>query len=466
MLFNSINFLIFFPIVTLLLFAIPKKGQIPLLLAASCYFYIAFIPKFILILFFLIIVDYFSALFIEREPSLNKKKAILILSLASNLGVLFVFKYFNFFNSNLACLFKALHLSYPEATLSLILPLGLSFHTFQSMSYTIEVYKGRFKAERNLFTYALYVLFYPQLVAGPIERPHQLLLQFHKPFKFNSEDFVSGLSLMGWGFFKKLFVADRLAIFVAEAFSKPQSLAGGSPALLLGIYFFSFQIYFDFSGYTDIARGAAQVMGIRLVENFNSPYLAPNVTQFWHRWHISLSTWFRDYLYIPLGGSRTSLEKLCFNILIVFVLSGLWHGANWTFVIWGALHGFYLIVSKLTQNLKKPFKLPRALEVLITFNLVTFAWIFFRAPSLNSARDVITGLFCGSWNFFSAIKIFSLNDQMRTGILVLVVYLFASQIKKLASLSELGRVAFLSVLITLILLGAPLNETAFIYFQF
>ncbi|NTU74239.1 MBOAT family protein, partial [Candidatus Roizmanbacteria bacterium] len=285
--------------------------------------------------------------------------------------------------------------------LSILLPIGLSFHTFQSLSYTFEVYYGRHQAERNFGIFALYVMFYPQLVAGPIERPQNLLDQFSIEHKFDYEQVTDGLRLMLWGFFKKVVIADRLAVVVNQVYNNPTEYSGLS--LLIATYFFTFQIFCDFSGYSDIAIGAARVMGFNLMNNFNRPYFSKSISEFWGRWHISLSTWFRDYLYIPLGGNRVEKSRWYFNLFFVFLVSGLWHGANWTYIVWGALHGSYLIVSLLSQSFRDKVSrmlsfnqypaIQRGLKVFITFNLVSFAWIFFRASSISDAFYVATHLF-------------------------------------------------------------------------
>lgn len=368
----------------------------------------AFIPVYILNLFFLIIVDYFIARKIETATP-KAKKYYFWISIISNLGMLFIFKYFNFFNANIEALAHTLHWNYSIASLRLILPIGLSFHTFQSLAYVIEVYKGRYKAETHLGKYALYVLFFPQLVAGPIERPANLLPQLKNPPGFSETQFFSGLRLMLWGFFKKVVIADRLAIFVDQVFGDAGNYTGVS--LVIAIVFYAFQIYCDFSGYSDIAIGAARVLGFNLTRNFDRPYIAKSINEFWHRWHISLSSWFRDYVYIPLGGSRVSTLKWCRNILIAFLLSGLWHGAGWTFVIWGGLHGIYLIVGKLTLNLREKIvtklrlnKLPRihaTLQRITVFGLVCISWIFFRAENLPDAGAVLRGLTSG-WGGLSS----------------------------------------------------------------
>ncbi len=397
MLFNSFEFLIFFPLVTALYYALPHRFRWALLLAASCVFYMAFIPVYILILFVTILIDYFAGMWIEDSKDPRKKKIYLGASIVATCMVLFVFKYFNFFNSNISALAGFIGWNYPVSSLGIILPIGLSFHTFQSLSYVVEVYWNRQKAERNFGIYSLYVMFYPQLVAGPIERPQNLLHQFYEKHDFDYGNFTDGLKLMVWGMFKKVVIADRLAIFVNAVYNHPQSYEG--LPLLMATVFFAIQIFCDFSGYSDIAIGAAQTMGFKLMTNFNRPYYAKSIDEFWRRWHISLSTWFKDYFYIPLGGSRVSDGRWRFNIFMTFMVSGLWHGANWTFVIWGALHGIYIITASLTAKLRKrvlnftgllkyPFVIKIA-NIVWTFILVDFAWIFFRANSVSDAFYVI-----------------------------------------------------------------------------
>jgi alginate O-acetyltransferase complex protein AlgI len=390
MLFNSLQFAIFFPVVTLLYFLTTKRWRWLLLLVASCVFYMALVPKYIFILFSAILIDYCAGILIKRTEG-SRRRLILILSLAANLGILFFFKYFNFFDANLAAIARMVHWNYSLSTLQIILPVGLSFHTFQSMSYTIEIYRRRTRAEHHLGIYSLYVLFYPQLVAGPIERPQHLLPQLHVAHNFDWNRVKSGLALMFVGFLKKMVIADQLSVLVNTVYDKPQDFTG--TPLILATYFFAFQIYCDFSGYTDIARGAARVMGIELVHNFRQPYFAENIADF--------STWFRDYVYYPLGGNRAGFRRQCLNLMIVFCLSGLWHGASWNFVIWGALHGTLVIGWHLFQKFKKWFApgvdtsklFFRLISILITFHAVTFAWIFFRSRTLNDARYVVTHLF-------------------------------------------------------------------------
>jgi D-alanyl-lipoteichoic acid acyltransferase DltB (MBOAT superfamily) len=397
MLFNSLEFLVFFPVVTIIYFLLPHKWRWLHLLIASCVFYAAFIPAYILILFATIIIDYIAGILIENAAQ-PRRKMFLALSIVANVGVLAIFKYYNFFVENVNVLLDSVGItSYDVPLWNIILPIGLSFHTFQAMSYTIEVYRGKEKAERHFGIYALYVMFYPQLVAGPIERPQNILHQFHERKYFKYENVTTGLKLMMWGMFKKVVIADRLAGFTDPVFNDPHS----HPPLviIIAILFFSIQIFCDFSGYSDIALGSARVMGFSLMKNFDKPYHSKNISEFWKRWHISLSTWFRDYLYISLGGNRVSVPRWYFNLFFVFLVSGFWHGAAWTFIIWGALHGVYLVAAiildkpkkaiKDTIGLSKLPKLDTAQQVLVTFALVAIAWVFFRANSVPDAIYIL-----------------------------------------------------------------------------
>jgi D-alanyl-lipoteichoic acid acyltransferase DltB (MBOAT superfamily) len=402
MIFNSLHFLIFFPVVTALYYLLQHKYRWFMLLMASCYFYMAFIPAYIIILAITIIIDYAAGIIIERSDGM-RKKVFLIISILSTCIVLFVFKYYNFFGDTFNFFSSATGLGKHIDFLHIILPIGLSFHTFQSLSYVIEVYRGHQKAEKNFGIYSLYVMFYPQLVAGPIERPQNLLHQFYEKHTFNYEQFTDGLKLMLWGFFKKVVIADRLCILVDNVYNHPLEYHG--LPLIIATYAFTIQIYCDFSGYSDIAIGAAQVMGFKLMDNFNRPYFSKTISEFWRRWHISLSTWFKDYLYIPLGGNKVSTARLYLNLFIVFIVSGLWHGANWTFIVWGALHGIYQVITLTTKKIRMQFKkrvgldhgttVDKLLSIAVTFNLVAFAWIFFRARNITDATYIITHLFSG-----------------------------------------------------------------------
>ncbi len=400
MLFNSFEFLLFFPIVTIIYFLLPHKFRWFHLLVASCIFYMYFIPIYIFILFLTIIIDYIAGIMIENATD-KRKKLFLIMSIFANVGVLAVFKYYNFFIQNIN---EALHLTNKANALSLlniVLPIGLSFHTFQAMSYTIEVYRGKQKAEKHFGIYSLYVMFYPQLVAGPIERPQNMIHQFYEHHQLDYENVSKGMRLILWGLLKKVVIADRLNIATDAIFNKPTHYSGIT--LAIGTFFFAFQIFCDFSGYSDIAIGTAKVMGFRLMTNFNKPYHSRSISEFWKRWHISLSTWFKDYLYISLGGNRVSVPRMYFNLFFVFLVSGFWHGANWTFIIWGALHGFYLIFALFTKKYRDFFAtktgiknnrhLNNLLNVISTFILVDFAWIFFRANNIKDAFYIVNKIF-------------------------------------------------------------------------
>jgi len=352
-----------------------------------------FIPEYILILILTIIIDYIAGILLEKEQNKKKRKRWLILSLIANIGVLAVFKYYNFFNVNLKELAESLGWNYGVPALEMILPIGLSFHTFQAMSYTIEVYRGTQKAEHHFGIYALYVMYYPQLVAGPIERPQNLLWQFHRSHYFEYNRVADGLKQMAFGLFKKVVIADRLATYVNPVFDSPE--ISSATSVFMASIFFSIQIFCDFSGYSDMAIGASRVMGIDLMINFKRPYFAKTISEFWRRWHISLSTWFKDYLYIPLGGNREGKWKNMRNLAITFLLSGLWHGANWTFIIWGGLHAFYLIFAMLTENVRKNIRksigltryeaIDHVFQSTVVFLLAAFAWIFFRAKTVGDA---------------------------------------------------------------------------------
>jgi len=457
MLFNSLEFLIFFPIVTLLYFFVPKNFRWLHLLVASCIFYGAFIPSYLLILLTLISIDFTAGILIERG---NHPKSWLITSIIANLLLLGVFKYYDFFISNINRLTGA-----DLILIHWILPIGLSFHTFQSMSYTIEVYKKKQQAITHPGYYALYVMFYPQLVAGPIERPQHLLPQLFAPKDFNIDNLIAGLRLMAWGFFKKLVVADRLSIYVDGAFASPDHTLVSSA---IAILFFSFQIYADFSGYSDIAIGAAKCMGVDLSLNFNRPYFSKNIREFWQRWHISLSTWFRDYVYIPLGGNRVSHLRLTFNILITFLLSGLWHGAGWTFLTWGLLHGIYLIIYKWYDHYNKK-EWNAMISVPLCFLLVSFAWVFFRSHSMEQAWDMIASFGNPSTQWMIADVSFG-NFSFLISILFIVWMLIIEHFTspKLTELNnrKWGDLFFLCSTIILIIFFGIFRNHSFIYFQF
>lgn len=402
MLFNSIDFLIFFPAVVLIYYAVPRKHKPVWLLLASYYFYMSWDAKYVLLILFSTIVTYLSGILIGKAAGDGQKKLVAAASLLANLSVLFFFKYLDFFIHNLNKLLGAAHIRLIENPFHFFLPVGISFYTFQALSYTMDVYRGKAVPEKSLLKYALFVSFFPQLVAGPIEKTENLLRQINmscrkqeKSEKMITFDrFVSGFALMLWGFFMKMVIADRISLFVDGVF---RSLyMAGTVETVLAAAAFAIQIYGDFAGYSAIAIGAAKIMGFELTENFNAPYFADSIGDFWRRWHISLSVWFRDYLYIPLGGSRKGAFRKYCNLMITFCVSGLWHGAAWTFILWGGIHGLYRVAGDLLKPARK--KLCEAWgirtdvfsyrlgKILTTFVLVDFAWIFFRAENVGQIR--------------------------------------------------------------------------------
>jgi D-alanyl-lipoteichoic acid acyltransferase DltB (MBOAT superfamily) len=479
MLFNSLQFIFFFPLVVALYFVLKPKYRWVLLLLASYYFYMCWNYKYVLLIVTSTVIDYFSGILLYRSQRKNLRRLFLLLSLATNLGLLFFFKYFNFFSDSVNVILDKLNIFYNTPTYSYLLPVGISFYTFQTLSYTIDIYRRQREPEYHFGRFALFVSFFPQLVAGPIERSVNLLPQFREKFTFEYERVKSGILLMSWGFFKKVVIADRLAEYVNLVYNNATDYTGIQQAL--ATLFFSFQIYCDFSGYSDIAIGSALIMGYRLMTNFRRPYLAQNIGEFWHRWHISLSTWFRDYVYIPLGGNRVAKWRWQVNLFITFVVSGLWHGANWTFVIWGALHGFYLVfaiwIKKLSGKINSFFGLDSApglhkiLKIVKTFILVYIAWIFFRANSLGDAVVVIKNMF----HFEPGTVINLYENKLDLAIALIgivflgVVEILEEQIGLYARLKTLIRPVKWVLLIALILLILVLGkweEVDFLYFQF
>jgi len=436
----------------------------------------AFVPIYILILGFTIVVDYFAGILIEQSL-LKRRRLLLIISLVANIGILCIFKYYNFINDNFSFLLTGFGLSNPIPYLNILLPIGLSFHTFQAMSYTIEVYRGNQKAERHFGIYALYVMFYPQLVAGPIERPQNLLHQFREKHRFDSDRVFEGLKIMIWGLFKKLVVADRLGIYVNGAYNNIEHQDGMT--LLLATIFFSFQIYCDFSGYSDIAIGTARVMGFDLMTNFKRPILAKSTGGFWKRWHISLSTWFKDYLYFPMGGSKVSVPRWYFNLMVVFLISGLWHGSNWTYIVWGGINGFYLVFAIITKKYREKFnafiridRSPRLFlftQILTTFLLITFSRIFFRARTMEEAFAVIKKIatFKGSiFNDGVAIIIYSFLAISFLMIVELKKEYYTGSFTLSNNKNFWIRNGYYASLIFLIVLLGVFDGGQFIYFQF
>ncbi|MFC1462768.1 MBOAT family O-acyltransferase [Verrucomicrobiota bacterium] len=405
MLFNSLHFAIFLPVVAVLYFAVPHRFRWPLLLVASYYFYMCWNVRYAGLIFFTTAVSYVTALWMGRVGSRSARLLLLNLSLVANLAVLFLFKYFNFFSDATHVALGALGVDYDAPVFRALLPVGISFYTFQALSYSMDVYRGDRTPEKHFGVFALYVSFFPQLVAGPIERSVRLLPQFFERHDFDYDRVTSGIKLMAWGFFKKLVIADRLAVAVNRVYANPSECQG--VVLTIATIFFAYEIYCDFSGYSDIAIGAARILGFKLMVNFRCPYYSQSIREFWNRWHISLSSWFRDYVYIPLGGNRVAKWRWCLNVAIVFVVCGLWHGANWTFLVWGALHAAYLLVGAAGMPLRA--RVARALHLeripvihgmfraAVTFFLVCVGWVFFRAESLGDAWYILSHAGEGMW---------------------------------------------------------------------
>ena len=468
MLFNSIHFILFFVITTILFYALPHKYRWAFLLAISCYFYMVFKPIYILILAGTIVVDYFAGIYLEKETNPTIKKRLLLASIIANVGCLAVFKYYNFINQNISDLLGIFHIQNHLPFLNILLPIGLSFHTFQAMSYTFEVYYGRQKAEKHFGIYALYVMYYPQLVAGPIERPQNVLHQLKEKVVFNYDSIVQGLKWILWGMFVKVVIADRLSLYVDNVFDAPQHHS--CITSIVATLFFTFQIYCDFSGYSLIAIGCAKVIGVDLMTNFRRPYLSISIKEFWSRWHISLSTWFRDYLYIPLGGSRVNFGRKMLNLFIVFIVSGLWHGANYTFIIWGALHGFYLVIENFTSKYFPNFKINRPIKWTINFILIAITWIFFRAHHLSQAKQILQNIFT-----LKKGPLYIGNASYLVYGILLIIFLLAADYNTekfnnkyslIYSNKKASRWLGYSILILVLLGIGVFNGGQFIYFQF
>ena len=454
MLFNSLDYLFFLPAVVLLYYLLPQRLRWILIFVSSCLFYMAFIPKYILVLFAIIGIDYSAAIWMEKLHG-KARKRLLLISLFANVGILAFFKYFGFANQTLIDLFALFGKEFKYYDLGIILPIGLSFHTFQSMSYTIEVYRGQQKAEKHLGYFANYVLFFPQMVAGPIERYATLGEELRKKQTLNYQNLSAGFRLVLLGFVVKMVIADQLAPFVNQVYANPT--AYNQLQIVAALVFFAFQIYADFFGYSLIAQGSARLLGIHIMDNFKTPYFAKSVGEFWRRWHISLSTWFRDYLYIPLGGNRVSTWRWALNTLIVFGISGLWHGANWTFIIWGLLHGIFLLLEKPLKNFA---------NTLSTFLLVCFAWVFFRAPDFTTALQILKGVYTTA-----PIKETWLDFWTPLLALVLLLILeFSYRKERFDQLLErvplVARWSIYFVLIFSLLALSGTQKFTFIYFQF
>ncbi len=510
MLFNSYQFLIFFPIVLLVYHVIPQRFRHYWLLAASYYFYMCWNVRYVLLLLASTVITYASGLMLQaigveeslqssysvvfrkfsEMPVRKQKNLVVAASFILNLGILFFFKYFNFFFSVLAQAFAAAHIELNMPQVDVLLPVGISFYTFQALSYTIDVYRGEVKAERNFFRYALFVSFFPQLVAGPIERSKNLLHQLRDPLPFSVHSAFDGILLMLWGFFLKIVVADRIAVFVDTVYGEPETYGGAF--LIVATMLFAVQIYCDFAGYSTIAMGAAQILGIKLTENFDAPYISVSVADFWRRWHISLTSWFRDYLYIPLGGSRKGTVRKYINKMIVFLVSGLWHGASFSFVVWGGLNGLYQVIGEILMPVRT--RIVRLLHVnsdslgarliraIVTFVLVDFAWIFFRANHMHEAvvviRQIVTNHNPGAL-FTEAVYECGLDSRNFRFMIFAIAVLFVTDLCKrrgivirdiIAKQDIWCKCAFVALSVLFILTfgkyGPAYDAANFIYFQF
>ena len=466
MLFNSWQFAVFFPFVFALYWVLPDKFRGVIILISSYYFYMSWNVKYIALILFTTIISYLAALLIRRYDS--TKKFILAFSLIACLGVLFVFKYYNFFAASLVNFLNIFALKLQPLTLKFVLPVGISFYTFQTLSYIIDVYRGDIEPEKNFIYYAAFVSFFPQLVAGPIERTKNLLPQIKARHVFNYEQAMYGTKLLLWGFFKKLIIAEISAVFVDQVFNDVYNYKG--LPLIIASFLFAVQIYCDFSGYSDIAIGTAKLMGIDLMQNFRSPYFSASIKEFWSCWHISLSTWFRDYVYIPLGGNRVKKFRHCLNLFITFMISGLWHGANYTFIAWGSLHG----VAQILENFIRPKKyngLKWVLQVISTFIFVMLGFAIFRANNINDAIYIFSNLFAGNSGLelidIRASKIYGLSIS----IIILALWDYFSLkydvIEKVTSCKNIYlRYGFYFLLVNALIFFRSIGSTQFVYFQF
>ncbi|MBD3287988.1 MBOAT family protein [candidate division KSB1 bacterium] len=478
MLFNSMHFIVFFILIVTLYFSIAYRYRWILLLTASYYFYMCWKLEYIVLIFASTVVDYFCGLKIFHSESKTTKKYFLLLSLIVNLGLLFSFKYYNFFSDSIRAAFETIDLTVTFPHLNVLLPVGISFYTFQTLSYTIEIYRGNMAPERHFGIFALFVSFFPQLVAGPVERANNLIPQLKTRYSFDAERVKSGLKLMLLGFYKKIVVADSVGIYVNQVYNNCYDYEGWQ--LIIATILFAFQIYGDFSGYSDIAIGAARVMGYDLLTNFRFPLFAKSVPDYWRRWHISMSTWFKDYIFIPLGGNRCKKWRWYFNIFIVFFLSGFWHGANWTFVIWGMIHGIYMISSIATKSLRRKFRdqlnvtpfIQKGIRIFIAFNLVAFSRIFFRGNSVEESWYILTHL-CTDLSNFSGLSVsigkYTAVVSFLAALSLVLVELVQINYSKNARFNRLPigvRWSFYFAMIFIIIIFGVDYNTQFIYFQF
>lgn len=487
MLFNSLTFLIFLVYILSLYYILPYKYKWYLLLIGSCIFYMAWRIEFIFLILFSSFFNYYIGLLIEKYE--DKSKTILTTGLIINFVILFIFKYSIFINHSFMSIYNYFNISYPIKDFDIVLPMGISFYTFQATSYTIDIYRKRYKAEKNILKVTLYIMFFPQLVAGPIERADNLLNQLFLNHKFNIYNISMGIKIMLIGYFKKIVIADRIAILVNTVYNSPYDYNGIS--FIIATIFFAIQLYCDFSGYSDIAIGCAKLFNINLMENFKSPYFSKSIKEFWTRWHISLSTWFKDYLYIPLGGNRKGIIRTYFNLMITFLVSGIWHGANWTFILWGGLNGFYQIIGDLKNRFLKSINFNiknkyinsffNIFRILITFSLICFSLIFFRANTVKDAFYIINNLFSDIQNVNNIQYLYNISTQLGLNIFEILmattcmIILFIIEILEykqriyitLNKLPFIIRFIFYYIITIIILsMGVFSNAGQFIYFQF
>lgn len=464
MLFNSLDYILFLVVFTITFFLVKPKYRWILLLAASYFFYMCWKWEFIFLILFSTLVDFFCGIKMSNAESLSKRKLFLCISLITNIGLLFFFKYFDFFTDSINH-FSRLNFQ----PLNLILPMGISFYTFQTMAYSIDIFKGKINAEKHLGKFALYVSFFPQLVAGPIERAEKLLPQFQSNNnKFTFENFIFGTTQVLFGLYKKVVVADLISIYVESIYGTYELYTGFT--LLFATYLFAIQIYCDFSGYTDIAIGSARILGYDLMENFRTPYFSKSITEFWRRWHISLSSWLRDYLYINLGGNRKGRILTYRNLMITMLLGGLWHGASWNFVIWGFLHGLYLGLERLFKfptYINSKSAISKLVSGVICFNLVCLAWIFFRAETLSKSIGIISRIF--EIDYFLNLNIKDTNIFISIIFNIMIFLVLEKTIKNISKNKTTKALKFSfihAVLIILIVLFGVNEGSQFIYFQF
>jgi len=480
--FISIEFITLFIVVFLIYFRLPQKYRWIFLLIASYIFYMYTNVYHIFIIVFSTFINYIVSQQLGKLPDdkQSQRRTLLFISVAVNLGVLFYFKYFNFFTTSVTDFLASLGVTIDPITHSQILPIGISFYTFQAMAYTIDVYRGKIQPEHHFGIFATYIAFFPQLVAGPIERASNMLPQFRTTFEFDYARIVSGLRLVLFGVFKKVVIADRLAVYVNEVYNNPTQYSG--VVMIIATLFFAYQIYCDFSGYSDIAIGTAKVFGFDLMKNFDNPYLAHSIRDFWRRWHISLSTWFRDYVYIPLGGNRVSLGRNLLNLFIVFVVSGLWHGASWTFAIWGAIHGAYIVIETyIAHKRQNPMRsrLSYVAGMLLTFTVVNITWIFFRANSLDDALYILQNMF-NFRNGMNGILVPFINQELGATLTFAIAILSIAGLQIFEFFNEHWKIVdyiiarawlrwsfyYVSLILIIITLSDLSVEQNFIYFQF